>query len=136
MRKLPSWICRHNSGTDCRRGMATTATDAGKLLLSCGDSSFPEDFNASLKNLWTSSQPHLILASLFMKPFRDSLQPYVEFRNLTLRSLATNFQEVEYQHTSSVICSDCSCLGSGSLCRSSGVCAGTGDWRKNDGDGL
>src|ERR1700680_3917854 len=34
-----SRICRHNSGTDCRRGMATTATNVGKLLLSCGDSS-------------------------------------------------------------------------------------------------
>ena len=37
MWKLPSRTCRHNSGTDCRRGMATTATNRGKLLLSCGE---------------------------------------------------------------------------------------------------
>ncbi len=37
MRKLPNRTCRHNSGTDCRRGMATTATNRGKLLLSCGE---------------------------------------------------------------------------------------------------
>src|SRR4029077_13706103 len=37
MWKLPSRTCRHNSGTDCRRGMATTATNRGELLLSCGE---------------------------------------------------------------------------------------------------
>src|SRR6266478_3718965 len=37
MRKLPSRTCRHKSGTDCRGGMAKTATNRGKISLSCGD---------------------------------------------------------------------------------------------------